>query len=55
LKGKKMDFCEICECLVEDRDNDFVACLCDECADVEYDYDGQPDEMQEWHDFDPDC
>ena len=50
-----MDFCEICECLVEDRDNDFVACLCDECADVEYDYDGQPDEMQEWHDFDPDC
>jgi hypothetical protein len=19
------------------------------------DYDGQPDEMQEWHDFDPDC
>ena len=18
-------------------------------------YDGQPDEMQEWHDFDPDC
>lgn len=21
----------------------------------EYDDDGQPDEMQEWHDFDPDC
>jgi len=20
-----------------------------------YDYDGQPDEAQEWHDFDPDC
>ena len=19
------------------------------------DYDGQPDELQEWHDFDPDC
>jgi hypothetical protein len=19
------------------------------------DYDGQPDEAQEWHDFDPDC
>lgn len=19
------------------------------------DWDGQPDEMQEWHDFDPDC
>jgi hypothetical protein len=23
--------------------------------DGEDDYDGQPDEMQEWHDFDPDC
>jgi hypothetical protein len=21
----------------------------------EYEYDGQPDEAQEWHDFDPDC
>jgi hypothetical protein len=20
-----------------------------------YEYDGQPDEAQEWHDFDPDC
>ena len=23
--------------------------------DVEPDYDGQPDEAQEWHDYDPDC
>jgi hypothetical protein len=23
--------------------------------DHEYDYDGQPDEAQEWADFDPDC
>jgi hypothetical protein len=23
--------------------------------DEEYEYDGQPDEMTEWHDFDPDC
>ncbi len=22
---------------------------------VETEYDGQPDEAQEWHDFDPDC
>lgn len=22
---------------------------------VEREYDGQPDEAQEWHDFDPDC
>jgi hypothetical protein len=57
LKGKKMNFCDICECLFEDRDNDLVACVCDDCADDgwEYEHDGQPDEMQEWHDFDPDC
>ena len=25
-------------------------------VDLDYnDYDGQPDEAQEWHDFDPDC
>ncbi len=23
--------------------------------DIPYEDDGQPDEMQEWHDFDPDC
>lgn len=23
--------------------------------DQDDEYDGQPDEMQEWHDFDPDC
>jgi len=23
--------------------------------DFAYEYDGQPDEAQEWHDFDPDC
>lgn len=22
---------------------------------VDMEYDGQPDEAQEWHDFDPDC
>jgi len=27
----------------------------DEYGDDCDDYDGQPDEMQEWHDFDPDC
>jgi hypothetical protein len=24
-------------------------------ADQGYEYDGQPDEAQEWHDYDPDC
>jgi hypothetical protein len=27
----------------------------DEAEDPEYDYDGQPDEAQEWHDFNPDA
>ncbi len=28
---------------------------CDEAESYSCDYDGQPDEAQEWHDFDPDC
>ena len=31
---------------------------CDDCAYLDApkdDYDGQPDEAQEWYDFDPDC
>lgn len=27
----------------------------DDYDDEIYEDDGQPDEMQEWHDFDPDC
>ena len=33
--------------------NDLMPWLEDEEEDEEYD--GQPDEAQEWHDFDPDC
>ena len=31
--------------------------LITDCPDSDWDneYDGQPDEAQEWHDFDPDC
>ena len=32
--------------------------ICDACAEMEaweYEDDGQPDEAQEWYDFDPDC
>lgn len=33
-----------------------ISILSDDCDDDSYDeYDGQPDEAQEWHDFDPDC
>ena len=46
-----MNFCEICECLVEDRDNDLVACVCDDCADVDDEFDGQPSEYDEWQDY----
>jgi hypothetical protein len=29
--------------------------ISEELEDAAEDYDGQPDEQQEWHDFDPDC
>lgn len=39
--------------------NDFIVEKQEEENDTdeeyEYDHDGQPDEAQEWHDFDPDC
>lgn len=36
----------LCErCLIDPDDPDSE----------EYEHDGQPDEAQEWHDFDPDC
>ena len=54
-----MEFCTICECSIERGvENDLVMPTCDDCAEFEMedvDYDGQPDEMQEWADFDPDC
>ena len=52
-----MEFCILCDAgfEVEDRQNDLCQIVCDDCAADEYEYDGQPDEMQEWHDFDPDC
>ena len=36
---------------------DVLDYLSEEMAEVEEEdeYDGQPDEAQEWHDFDPDC
>lgn len=35
------------------RRNDYIQDLDED--EEEDDYDGQPDEAQEWHDFDPDC
>ena len=29
--------------------------LCEDCGWLDDEYDGQPDEAQEWYDFDPDC
>jgi hypothetical protein len=53
-----MLFCHICECSIERGvENDLVMPTCDDCAEFDMwdEWDGQPDEMQEWHDFDPDC
>ena len=36
--------------------DDYGWCVdCDKAESYSCDYDGQPDEAQEWHDFDPDC
>jgi len=53
-----MEFCIICECSIERGvENDLVMPTCDACAEFEMadEWDGQPDEAQEWADFDPDC
>lgn len=39
---------------IQDEYSDAVVCPDCECDDLD-DYDGQPDEFQEWYDFDPDC
>jgi len=31
------------------------ATFCGDCVWLEYMHNGQPDEAQEWYDFDPDC
>lgn len=41
--------CEICGM---DCGEDLI---CETCLDEIDEYDGQPDEAQEWYDFDPDC
>lgn len=53
--------CPSCECEFShdpefDDGMDIMCPMCGANTD-EYDseYDGQPDEMQEWQDFDPDC
>jgi hypothetical protein len=45
---------------IEQAENAYPGChidqvILDEPDFDEDDFDGQPDEMQEWHDFDPDC
>ena len=37
------------------RRNDYIQDLDGDDSYDEFDDDGQPDEAQEWHDFDPDC
>jgi hypothetical protein len=54
---------ECSDCLTECYADEVVCVSCGadltnevDASDYDYDdHDGQPDEMQEWHDFDPDC
>ena len=54
VQSGEMSFAEIAE-----RYNitvlDVETIFDDYLSQVEEDYDGQPDEAQEWYDFDPDC
>ena len=52
----------ICHCCgtvsFDGWDNDYCVPTCDDCGgeqDYYFEDDGQPDEAQEWYDFDPDC
>jgi hypothetical protein len=60
-----MYYCEQCDnyidndyhpCEVDPRDPKGLTLVCPDCFFfLVEDPDGQPDEAQEWHDFDPDC
>jgi len=39
----------------DDEDNEYYTVTGCDPEEYEYEDDGQPDEAQEWHDFDPDC
>lgn len=46
--------CDDCQWLANETEGEWLCC--DECDWVlNHEDDGQPDEMQEWHDFDPLC
>ena len=46
--------CDDCQWLAIETEGEWL--ICDECEWVLHgEDDGQPDEMQEWHDFDPLC
>ena len=46
--------CDDCQWIASETDGEIL--ICDECEwELEGWDEGQPDAMQEWHDFDPDC
>ena len=49
-----MDGCADCEWMAQETDGEILICTECEIELAEYD-EYQPDEAQEWHDFDPDC
>jgi len=52
-KTEGREDCADCEWLANETEGEFL--ICEECAWELNGSDGQPDEAQEWHDFDPDC
>jgi len=49
-------FCPVCQEILSQEDQDFDTCAtCGRDEDYLEDDDGQPDEQQEWADYDPDC
>jgi hypothetical protein len=46
---------EMCLAYMSEDDVEDMMRANDLLPEEDEDYDGQPDEAQEWHDFDPDC
>lgn len=53
--GKDGIFLDLVNFISESDAKEFWEQYYDVDEDEDYEYDGQPDEAQEWHDFDPDC
>ena len=48
-----LEGCDDCQWMAHETDGEIL--ICSECEIEMADDDGQPDELTEWMDFDPDC